>query len=142
MILSYKTSQTCSEQCGITQGFPCGGSGTPDVQQNSFLGNPDRERGKNSPVHILSGTWHLCVSFRNCSPLRSPYLSPCYTKTNPLREILSGAERGQANAKNLGTEKPRVLPVFPITCSRQENTAGINILLPGANCKMVCAGTF
>lgn len=55
------------------------------------------------------------------------------------REILSGAERGQANAKNLGTEKPRVLPVFPITCSRQENTAGINILLPGANCKMVCA---
>ena len=51
----------CSVQCGITQGFPCSGSGTPDVQQNSFLGNLDGERGKNSPIHILTGTQHQCV---------------------------------------------------------------------------------
>lgn len=53
-ILSYKTSQTCSVQCGITQGFPCGGSGTPDVQQNGFPGNQDGERGKSSSLHILT----------------------------------------------------------------------------------------
>lgn len=60
-----------------------------------FLGN--RERGKTNPVHILQAPG-ISVYFRNCSPLWSPYLSPCYTKTSPLREILSCVERGQASA--------------------------------------------
>lgn len=31
------------------------------MQQNGFPGNLDGERGKNSPVHILTGSRHECV---------------------------------------------------------------------------------
>lgn len=72
-------------------------------------------QGKTSPEHIPSAPG-IRASFRSCSPLWSPQLSPRCTKTNPRREILSGADRGQANAKSLGTAKPRVLPMFSIMC--------------------------
>lgn len=130
-ILSYKTSQTRSVQCGITQGFPCGGSGTPDVQQNGFPGNLGREWGKNQPrahPHRHPPSLPLSGMVHHFGLLLNYHL----VTLKPYRweRFLSGAARDRANAKNFGMEKPQVLSIFSIICSRGGNPAGTSPLTP------------
>lgn len=144
-ILSYKTSQTCSEQCGITQGFPCGGSEAPDVQQNSFLGNPDRKRGKNSPVHILSGTWHTPVCLSG-TVHHSGLLNYHLVTLKPAHwERVCQVQKEVRLMPRIWRQKNlEFSQSFPshVLDKKMLLAHPINVLLPRAHCKMGCAGAF
>lgn len=76
-----------------------------------------RKREKQPCAHPYRQPVSVCLSGTVYTVIFSQ-LSLCYATPTPLGKILSGAARDQANAENFGTEKPRVLLIFPLVCSR------------------------
>lgn len=135
-ILSYKTSQTRSVQCGITQGFPCGGSGTPNMKQNGFPENQDGERRKSSPLHILTETWECAFQETFTAPFL-PVILPDIQPYHWERFCQVHGGKNSSQCQKFGAAKTSSsLNLFHSFVHNRGHTPGASHLYPIPQCKL------